>query len=348
MEVLEFRQQESRTSMSETRNEIQNAPIVGLHHVTAIASDPQQNLDFYTEVLGLRLVKRTVNFDDPGTYHFYFGDDSGTPGTIMTFFPWPSARRGLAGVGEVTHTAFSIPAGSIAYWQQRLTEKGILVEHTGPRFLETSNEDVLTLADPDGMKIELVAHADAIPANAPRYADVPAEHSIRGFFGVTMLEHSLAATEAALTVLGFHKVAEHGNRVRFSSPAGGTLGNHLDVVVDPNAGHGRPGAGTTHHIAFRAKDDAAQLAWREEIAKHLSVTTVQDRTYFHSIYFREPGGVLFELATDPPGFLLDEPIETLGEALHIPYWLETSRPLIEQRLQPITMHQSSATQKAGK
>jgi glyoxalase family protein len=320
----------------------QPTPIVGLHHVTAIASDPQANLDFYTEVLGLRLVKRTVNFDDPGTYHFYFGDDSGTPGTIMTFFPWPNARRGLAGVGEVTHTAFSIPAGSIAYWEQRLRDKSILVEHTGTRF----NEDVLTLADPDGMKIELVAHADAPEANAPRYADVPAEHSIRGFFGVTLLEHTLAPTQKSLEVLGFEKVAEEGNRIRFASPAGASLGNHIDVVADPNAAHGRGGAGTVHHIAFRAHDDAAQLAWRAEIEKHLSVTPVLDRTYFHSIYFREPGGVLYELATDPPGFLLDEPIETLGEALHIPHWLESSRAQIEARLAPITMSQSSKTQKA--
>ncbi len=319
-------------------------PIPGLHHVTAIASDPQRNLDFYTEVLGLRLVKRTVNFDDPGTYHFYFGDDTGTPGTIMTFFPWPSARRGTAGVGEVTHTAFSIPAGSVGYWEQRLRDKGVLVEHTGRRF----SEDVLTLSDPDGMKIELVAHADAGVANAPRYADVPEEHSIRGFFGVTMLQHQLAATQKALEVLGFQKVAEEGNRTRFASPAGTVLGNHLDVVTDAKANFGHGGAGTVHHIAFRAKDDVAQLAWREEIAKHLSVTPVQDRTYFHSIYFREPGGVLFELATDPPGFLLDEPVETLGEALHIPHWLEPSRAQIEATLAPIELHQSSQTTKAGK
>jgi glyoxalase family protein len=315
-------------------------PILGLHHVTAIASDPQRNLDFYTQVLGLRLVKRTINFDDPGTYHFYFGDDSGAPGTIMTFFPWPHAARGIAGAGEVTHTAFSIPADSLAYWHDRLTAKGILVERTGPRF----SEQVLTLADPDGMKIELVAHDDASAANPPRYADVPEAHSIRGFFGVTMLQRDLPATQAALELLGFRKTAEEGTRTRFRSPEGTVLGNQIDVVVDPNAAYGRNGAGTVHHIAFRAKDDAAQLAWLDLIGQQLSATPVQDRTYFHSIYFREPGGVLFELATDPPGFLLDEPIETLGETLHIPYWLESSRSLIEASLAPIIMSQSSQAQ----
>jgi glyoxalase family protein len=170
------------------------SPIVGLHHVTAIASDPQSNLDFYTEVLGLRFVKRTVNFDDPGTYHFYFGDDAGTPGTILTFFPWPRARRGSVGAGEVSHTAFSVPVGSHDFWEQRLRAFNIPAERTGKRF----NEDVLTFADPDGMKLELVAHADAPVITAPRYADVPAQHALRGFFGVTMLQTQLAPTQQAL------------------------------------------------------------------------------------------------------------------------------------------------------
>ncbi len=322
-------------------------PIQGVHHVTAIASDPQQNLDFYTEVLGLRFVKRTVNFDDPGTYHFYFGDDAGSPGTIITFFPWPGARRGAAGVGEVTHTAFSIPAASLEYWHKRLTDKGVLVERSGKRF----EEDVLTFADPDGMKLELVAHAAAPEITAPRYADVPTEHAIRGFFGVTMLHHELAPSKAALNMLGFEQVASEGNRTRFRNPAGTVLGNQIDIVVDPNASYGRNGAGSVHHIAFRATDDADQLAWREVISQTLSVTTVQQRDYFESIYFREPGGVLYELATDTPGFGIDEAAETLGEALRIPAWLEASRSTIEARLQPIELHQSSRamqTEKAGK
>ena len=309
-------------------------PIVGLHHVTAIASDPQRNLDFYTDVLGLRFVKRTVNFDDPGTYHFYFGDDAGSPGTIITFFPWPGAQRGLAGAGEVTHTAFAVPAASIAYWEQRLRQKGVLMEHTGKRF----DEDVLTLADPDGMKLELVGTAD-VPAasHAPRTADVPPEHSIRGFFGVTMLHRDPKATAETLHWMGFEKIAEEGTRIRFAAPGSTAPGNHIDIVVDPKAGYGRSGAGSVHHIAFRTPNDDSQLAWREVIARHLSVTTVQDRDYFHSIYFREPGGVLFEMATDTPGFAIDEPIETLGEALKVPAWLEPQRAQLERRLAPLTL-----------
>jgi glyoxalase family protein len=311
------------------------SPIVGLHHVTAIASDPQRNLDFYTEVLGLRLVKRTVNFDDPGTYHFYFGDDAGAPATILTFFPWPHAARGNSGAGEVTKVAFSVPADSIEYWSERLTDQGIIVERTGKRF----DEQVLTFPDPDGVKIEIVGHANAGAVNAPRFAAVPPEHAIRGFFGVTLLEHNADQTAAILNVMGFRKIAEDGNRQRFAA-AGHALGNHIDLLIDPAAKFGRSGAGSVHHIAFRATDDAAQREWRREIAKHLDVTPVLDRTYFHSIYFREPGGVLFELATDPPGFSLDEPIESLGEELRIPEWLEPKRRYIQQRLGPITLHKS--------
>ncbi len=306
------------------------SPIVGLHHVTAIASDPQRNLDFYTEVLGLRFVKRTVNFDDPGTYHFYFGDDVGSPGTILTFFPWPNASRGRAGVGEVTKTAFSVPLSSLNYWQQRLKTSAPL-----KRF----NEEVLTISDPDGMQIEIVGHADAGEARAPRFASVPPEHAIRGFFGVTLFERDAETTASILNVMGFHQIASEGNRVRFAAK-GDALGNHIDLLIDPDAAHGRSGAGSVHHIAFRAKDDAAQKEWREELAKHLNVTPVMDRTYFHSIYFREPGGVLFELATDPPGFALDEPVESLGEALRIPPWLEPQRAQIEATLAPITLHKS--------
>lgn len=307
--------------------------IAGLHHVTAYASDPQRNLDFYTGVLGLRFVKRTVNFDDPGTYHFYFGDDAGSPGTILTFFPWPHAARGIAGAGETTHTAFSVPASSLEYWHRRLTDEGVLVERTGRRF----DEEVLTFADPDGMKLELVAHAEAGVANPSRFSTVEPTYAIRGFFGVTLLERELPATAAILQLMGFERTAQEGSRVRFEA-TGDALGRRIDVVVQPNAGYGRPGAGTVHHIAFRNVDDASQLAWRAEIERHLQVTTVQDRTYFHSIYFREPGGVLFEMATDPPGFALDEPLESLGEALRIPEWLEPRRAAIERKLLPITLH----------
>jgi glyoxalase family protein len=313
-------------------------PIVGLHHVTAIASDSQANLDFYTQILGLRFIKRTVNFDDPGTYHFYFGDDLGSPGTILTFFPWPGVGRGSAGAGEVTHTAFSIPAASLAFWEQRLVQKRMPFTRSPRRF----EEDVLTLSDPDGMQIEIVAHAAAPSAHAPRYADVPPEHAIRGFFGVTMLQLDATDTAQTLTLMGFHQIASEGNRLRFASPADpNALGNHIDILVNPQANFGRSGAGSVHHIAFRAANDEAQVAWRATITSHLPATEVLDREYFHSIYFREPGGVLFELATDNPGFAIDEPLESLGERLCLPPWFESRRADLEQRLPHIILHKSA-------
>jgi glyoxalase family protein len=313
-------------------------PIVGLHHVTAIASDPQRNLDFYTQVLGLRFVKRTINFDDPGTYHFYFGDDAGSPGTILTFFPWPHAKRGSLGVGETSATAFSVPRASLNFWEKRLAEAGIQDERS-----ERFEEEILSFADPDGMRLEIVGHADAGVAKAPRTSDVAAEHAIRGFFGVTLCEGGYERTVAVLGTMGFHKIAEQGNRFRFAAE-GSALGNHIDVMVQPQLTYGRMGAGSVHHIAFRAADDAAQLEWREVLAAtSLDVTPVLDRTYFHSIYVREPGGVLFEIATDPPGFALDEPIESLGEALKLPPWLERQRSRVERMLPPIEL----ATRKAG-
>jgi glyoxalase family protein len=314
-------------------------PIVGLHHVTAIASDPQRNLDFYTELLGLRFVKRTVNFDDPGTYHFYFGDDFGSPGTILTFFPWPRASRGSMGVGETSATAFSVPETSLTFWEKRLLSAGIPVEHGDPRF----GDAVLTFVDPDGMHLELIGHEMADAARAPRTSNVPAEHSIRGFFGVTLCEAGFEGTAAVLGKMGLVKAAEEGNRYRFSAP-GGALGSHIDVRVQPQLVYGRMGAGSVHHIAFRAPDDPTQRDWREEMKSlRLDVTPVLDRTYFHSIYFREPGGVLFEIATDRPGFTFDESIESLGEALKVPPWLEPKRAFIEKVLPPITLHYQRQT-----
>jgi glyoxalase family protein len=190
------------------------------------------------------------------------------------------------------------------------------------------------------MKLEIVGHADAAPANPSRYADVPADHATRGFYGVTLLENEAESTGNFLNVLGFHKIAEEGNRQRFAAE-GTALGNHIDLVIDPKASYGRSGAGSVHHIAFRAPDDTAQLEWRDEIGKYVDVTPVMDRTYFHSIYFREPGGVLFELATDPPGFALDESVETLGEELRIPAWLEPRRASIEQRLPALELHKAT-------
>ena len=305
--------------------------IVGLHHVTAIASDPQRNLDFYTRVLGMRLVKRTINFDDPRIYHFYFGDINGSPGTILTFFPWPNAKRGLMGSGETAVTAFSVPANSLQFWENRLLAIGVPTEHHPERF----GVRVLSFSDPDGMHLELVEHTAGVKTSASRLSSVPAEYAIRGLFGVTLNERDLQSTGMVLERMGFDRSDKSGNRFRFSAE-GDAHGRHIDVLEQPNLGQGGIGAGSVHHIAFRASDDATQLAWRQEMLQlSLDVTPVLDRTYFHSIYFREPGGVLFEIATDAPGFSCDEPLETLGEALKLPDWLESKRSRIEKNLPPV-------------
>jgi glyoxalase family protein len=308
--------------------------ITGLHHVTAIATDPQRNLDFYTEVLGLRLVKKTVNFDDPGTYHLYFANEIGTPGTVLTFFPWPMATRGGAGAGQVTVTSFSIREQSLGFWEQRLLRAGVPAERTGQRF----DEEVLTFADPDGLKLELIASSSAAMHIAWAGASVPAEHALNGFDSVSLCEHGYEKTAKLLETMGFRKVAEEGNRFRFEVGAGGP-GTRADVLCASEAPYGRMAAGTVHHVAWRVADDESQKSWRQHLVdKDLDVTPVLDRCYFHSIYFREPGGVLFELATDPPGFATDEPVSILGEALMLPPWLEKYRSQIEQVLPPIRLH----------
>jgi glyoxalase family protein len=314
------------------------AAIAGLHHVTAIASDPQQNLDFYTELLGLRFVKRTVNFDDPGTYHFYFGDDLGTPGTILTFFPWPRASRGSRGVGETSAVSFSVQENALEFWEKRLRAAGVPVEREPERF----GMRVLAFADADGTRLELIGDATGEPERPSRTSNLPKEQSIRGFSGVSLCEAGFELTAKVLEKMGFTKAGEDGNRFRFAS-ASGALGSHVDVLVQSELMHGRMGAGSVHHIAFRAKDDAEQLQWREEMREmQLNVTPVLDRQYFHSIYFREPGGVLFEIATDPPGFATDEAVETLGEALKLPPWLERKREAIEEFVPPIVLHHQKA------
>jgi glyoxalase family protein len=308
--------------------------IAGLHHVTAIASDPQRNLDFYTQVLGLRLVKRTINFDDPGTYHFYFGNFAGSPGTILTFFPWPAAQRGSKGSGETAAIALSVPVDALRFWKARLIEYQVKIEMEEERL----GANVLGFDDPDGMRLELVGHSDC--GNAPPNGEggVPNEHSIRGFFGVTLCESDFEVTGSVLETMGFKRSSELGNRFRFSA-AGDAHGRHIDILHQPGFREAEPGAGTVHHIAFRASDDSAQLTWRERIrARSFDVTPVLDRTYFHSIYFREPGGVLFEIATDPPGFAVDEPLEVLGQNLQLPSWLESRRSTIEALLPPISYH----------
>ena len=303
----------------------------GVHHVTAIAEDPQENVDFYAGVLGLRLVKRTVNFDDPGSYHLYYGDAAGNPGTIMTFFSWPGAPRGRIGTGQVTATSFEVPQDSLGFWVERLLQHGVRFEQPERRLDET----VLTINDPDGLVVELVARDGAAGGEVWEHSPVPSEHAIRGIFGVTLSERSGGnTTDLMENFLGFERAGEERGRARYLTT--GPDGSFADVLVRPEGPVGQTAVGTVHHVAWRAPDDATQRAWREEIAtRGFDVTPVLDRKYFHSIYFREPGGVLFEIATDPPGFAVDEDPDHLGEDLKLPPWLEKDRSRIEQVLPPI-------------
>jgi glyoxalase family protein len=306
----------------------------GIHHVTAIASDAQQNLDFYSGVLGLRLVKQTVNFDDPETYHLYYGDAEGRPGTIMTFFPWKGAPRGNLGAGQTSSTAFSVPQGSLGFWYERLLANGLPVEDPRDRF----SEEVLAFADPDGLRLELVAHEGASDVAPWQDGPLPEDKAIRSFHGVTLIERSLEATASVLTDgFGYIEGGSSGARHRFQTPAGG-VGSVVDVVVRPEEGSGRIAVGSVHHVAFRVVSDEEHARWRERLlSQGRHVTTVRDRKYFHSIYFREPGGVLFEVATDPPGFSVDESVGELGSRLQLPEWLEPQRDELDKTLQPLTI-----------
>ena len=325
----------------------------GIHHITAIAGDPQRNLDFYTEALGLRLVKRTVNFDDPGSYHFYFGDNIGSPGTIMTFFPWPGARRGARGSGQVTTVSFAVPQNSMAFWKERLRANHVIAEEIEGRF----GSNALRFLDPDGLQLEIAV----IPSNVEgsrretfkvtstgsldvaRDDGVLSERAIRGFAAPTLEVRNPEKTEKLLTEnLGFEFVAEENNRRRFRG-SGSNASAEIDLVSS-EAGFGQIAAGTVHHIAFRAADDDEQLKVREQlVARGLNVTPVIDRQYFHSIYFREPNGILFEIATDGPGFLIDEPADALGETLKLPPIYESKRNEIERVLPTIHLRHSAAS-----
>jgi glyoxalase family protein len=306
-------------------------PLLGIHHVTAIAGDPSSNVAFYAGVLGLRLVKKTVNFDDPETYHLYFGDEVGHPGTIMTFFPWPGAMRGRHGVGQLTVTSFAVPPQALGYWSERLRSHGVTPERT-----EVLGEEVLAFEDPDGLQLEIVGVSNAARRAGWAGGPVPAEHAIRGFAQVTVAEEGYEATARLLTeIMGFRLAAESGNRFRYTIGEG-AVGTRVDVVCTPDAPPGRIAAGTVHHVAFRVAGDAEQEQWRERLAERgINVTPVLDRQYFRSIYYREPGGVLFEIATDPPGFTVDEPIADLGTRLQLPPRLERARARIEAALPPL-------------
>lgn len=306
-------------------------PLVqGLHHITALASDAQKTIDFYAGILGLRLVKKTINFDAPEIYHLYFGNETGTPGTILTFFPYPGIPKGRKGKGQLTVTSFSIPEKGLDYWMERLNHFQIAFQGPKNRF----DEVVIAFEDHDGLGLELVANAqDTRPPFT--YGYIPVEFAILGFYGMTLTEECYEKTAGLLVGQMDHQfVSEKGNRFRYSST--GKPGGMVDILCSPESLRSMGGYGTVHHVAFAAANDTTQLEIREKLLQFgLDVTPVINREYFHSIYFREPGGVLFEIATLPPGFTIDEPLEHLGESLKLPPWQEDKRELIEQILPPV-------------
>jgi glyoxalase family protein len=317
---------------------------VGIHHITAIAGDPQRNLDFYAGVLGLRLVKLTVNFDDPATYHFYYGDELGRPGSILTFFPWPGGRRGRQGTGQAAMVAFAIPPASLGFWIERLLAHGIKYEGPSRRF----DEQVVALTDPDGLLLELIATrrvADTAPWSE---GPLPPEHAIRGLHGTTLWEAGDTGSADFLTrTMGFEAAGEEGGLVRFQSADRG-VGTVVNLRRAAGFWRGAGGVGTVHHVAFRAATDQAQLEKRAEIeAQGRDITPVIDRQYFHSVYFLEPGGVLFEIATDAPGFTIDEPAAELGTRLKLPPNYEANRWEIERALPPVRLPHAPAERGDG-
>jgi len=323
------------------------SPVSGIHHVTAIASDPQRNLDFYAGVLGLRLVKRTVNFDDPHTYHFYYGDETGSPGSLLTFFPWPGARRGRIGTGQVATTSFGVPPAAIGFWVERLVHHGVPFEGPETRALAGAAETVIAFRDPDGLMLEIVGHPGA---DARRgwggAAGIRSESALCGIHAVTLWAEGHEETGRLLEdPLGFRMVGEDGATRRYAA-ADERAGGRVDVRAVGGFPRGAQGAGTVHHVAWRVPDDASQAALRASvIAAGHHPTPVIDRQYFHSVYFREPGGVLFEIATDEPGFAIDEQVERLGERLMLPPQFEPARAAIEAALP--TIHLPGASTTAG-
>lgn len=308
--------------------------INGLHHVTAIASDAQKNVDFYAGILGLRMVKKTINFDAPDVYHLYYGDEAGAPGTILTFFPYPGLVRGRKGKGQLTVTSFSIPGNSLDFWVQRLTRFGISTSEPQQRF---DNEVFVYLEDFDGLGIELVAN-DSDMRKGFSYGQIPDEHAVKGFYGVTLAEEGYERTAGLLTTQMDHRlIVEKGNRFRFSPT--GKPGDFVDIMCSPDHMRGLSGSGTVHHLAFATTNDLTQSEVREDLlSSGYNVTPILDRQYFHSIYFREPGGVLFEVATTDIGFTFDEPLDKLGESLKLPPWQEANRKNIEAHLTPIQLN----------
>jgi glyoxalase family protein len=334
--------------------------VLGIHHITAIARNPQRNIDFYSGLLGMRLVKLTVNFDDPTTYHLYYGDSLGHPGTILTFFPWSEAPKGYRGTGQVTAISFLIPSGSMRYWVDRLKRNGISFVGPSKRF----SDEFVSFYDPDGLMLELISppsndfrkqHQQHQPDNIWKENPVTKEHAIRGFHSATLSEEGYERTASLLAdTMGFKLEAKDSNEGRFrfgivknnsnqeeggGEAAGGSMGSIVDLVCQPDISRGYIGIGTVHHIAWRAASDKHQIDLRQRIVDeaHLNPTPVLDRIYFHSVYFREPGGILFEIATDPPGFAIDERPEDLGKQLKLPEWLEPVREKIKEVLPPVNL-----------
>lgn len=307
--------------------------LTGLHHITAISSDVKRNVQFYTQVLGLRFVKKSVNQDDTGTYHLYYGNYAGDPGTALTFFPWAGLAKGRPGRGQAYATAFSVPAGSLPFWSERLARLKITTYPVETRF----GEQVLPFQDHDGLRLELVATPEVDARPPTPSPEIPASHAIRGFHSSTLALHESGATVAVLEQqMGYRLLSASGHRARYTIATGGP-GTYVDLLTDPALPRGLNGAGTIHHVAFRTADDATQVSAREILLQGgLQVSPVIDRAYFKSIYYREPGGVLFEIATDQPGFAIDEPVETLGTKLSLPPHLEPYRSEIEASLPKLT------------
>lgn len=308
--------------------------ILGIHHITALAGDAQRNVDFYVGVLGLRFVKKSINQDVPDVYHLYYGDEIGSPGTVMTFFPFGRAARGVRGNGEVSRVAFSVPTESLDFWVSYLSKNSISFDGPSERF----GEQYLSFLDPDGMLVDLVfteKHSIQYPW---KKSPVPVEKAIRGFHGVTINVAEPQASEHVLNeVLGFRKIGETGRMIRFVAGTGNDEAA-IDLNIDPVAPHARQSAGSVHHIAWRVKDFPSHEEWYRYIRHNgLPVSEIIDRFYFHSIYFREPGGVLYEIASDNPGFTVDESLENLGKSLVVPPWYEREREKIERALPPISV-----------
>lgn len=300
----------------------------GIHHISAMVNDAQRNIDFYAGVLGLRLVKKTINFDRPEVYHLYFGNETGEPGTAITFFPWPKQLKGRIGTGQVGVVSYAVPEGSIRFWENRLKRFGI-DGAINSRFGET----YLSFHDPDGLQLELIERSSG-PANKWEFGGIKAEHAVKGFAGATLLSAQPNKTAELLeNVLGLPCIGDKDGFLRFKSEA--SLGNTIDIKLTPSV-RGLMGAGTVHHIAWRAKDEEDLLRWREILQeKGYYPTEIRDRKYFHALYFHEGGGILFEIATDPPGFAVDEPQHELGNKLMLPSWLEPNREELEKSLPPV-------------